>query len=309
MSGNTLQRERYLANNAGHTEIPDVADAGTLDAKGVSGGYIALINDATGGATRTLADPTSSNQRLMIFYKDEGDAGTSIVITCDSAITEAVSLTMAFTDVGEFIDLVSVEDVAGAFAWRLVGSDGVTGPTATLGGVTYGGLASLDGNQMTAGTGVTTGSGTICVSSCFTTGGLIKTAVVLDLTGLRATAADDVIGVDGTALACHLGQFTAARSGTAVYASVTCLETPAGGDPDVNLFASSSAAGVMDTTASGLAGTGILLNHGDWTGAIATPILCTGVPAANEYFYVAAGATTDAIYTAGVFLIEIYGTA
>jgi len=64
------------------------------------------------------------------------------------------------------------------------------------------GVASLDANTMSveAGTGITTGSGTVYRSSVIRSGGIITTQILIDLTGLRSTGSGDIIGVNGTAL-------------------------------------------------------------------------------------------------------------
>jgi hypothetical protein len=136
--------------------------------------------------------------------------------------------------------------------------------------------------------------------------GTRHTYIFIDLTGLRSTGIDDVIGDDGTSNACHLGQITAEINGTIVGGSVTCLEVPAGGDPDINVYASTSATAVEADDATALAGTGILINAGDHTNG--NTLGFTSVPAADEYIYLAAGAATDADYTAGKLLIHLIGT-
>ena len=72
------------------------------------------------------------------------------------------------------------------------------------------GVASLDANTMSveAGTGITTGTGTVYRSSVIREGGIIRTSIWIDLTGLRSTASGDIIGVDGTSNVCHIGQIT-----------------------------------------------------------------------------------------------------
>jgi hypothetical protein len=158
---------------------------------------------------------------------------------------------------------------------------------------------------LTAGTGITTGTGTVYRSAISRHGTIIKTSILIDLTGLRSTGADDIIGVDGTALDCHLGQITAAKSGTILTGKITCLEVPAGGDPDINVYANVESTGSESDDPSGLTGTGILVNTGDHT--LGSVNIFTALPAANEYLYLVAGAATDADYTAGKLLIELEG--
>lgn len=157
-----------------------------------------------------------------------------------------------------------------------------------------------------AGAGITGGTGTVYASSIHRRGGIYTTQILLDLTGLRSTAAGDIIGINGTALACHLGQITAADCGTILGGTITCLEAPTGGDPDIDLYSATEATGTEDTAISTLAETQ-LVNSGDHT--LGSVKVLTAAPAADEYLYLVAGATTDADYTAGKLLIEIYGYA
>lgn len=156
----------------------------------------------------------------------------------------------------------------------------------------------------TAGTGITTGTGTTIVSGVEKIGTIYRTTIVIDLTGLRSTAAGDIIGVNGTALACHIGQITAARNGTVFAGYIRCLETPAGGDPDIDLYSAVEATGVEDGAISGLDETQ-LVNSGDHAANAFKSL--TAFPAANEYLYLVAGATTDADYTAGILEIVMFG--
>ena len=168
------------------------------------------------------------------------------------------------------------------------------------------GFTSLDANTLAteAGTGITGGTGTVYRSSVIREGGVIKTTILIDLTGLRSTANGDIIGVDGTSNVCHIGQITAARNGTILAGRMTCFETPAGGDPDINVHSATEGTGVEDGAISSLTET-LLVNSGDLsTGTVVT---FTAVPAADEFLYLTLGATTDADYTAGKLLIELFG--
>ncbi len=143
-------------------------------------------------------------------------------------------------------------------------------------------------------------------ASVIRSGSLIKTTILIDLTGLEGGGAGDIIG-DATPSISHLGQLTVARNGTLVYGTTTCLETPAGGSVDIDLHAQVEDSGVQDTAISALTGTGILLNNGAWTGAVATPILMTALPAANEYLYLVDVTGTAVVHSAGRFLFEFFG--
>jgi hypothetical protein len=93
-------------------------------------------------------------------------------------------------------------------------------------------------------------------------------------------------------------------TGTILAGRMTCFEAPAGGDPDINVHSATEGTGVEDGAISDLTET-LLVNAGDaTTGSVVT---FTGVPAADEFLYLTLGATTDADYTAGKLLIELFG--
>ena len=181
-----------------------------------------------------------------------------------------------------------------------------TGTETTQMSISSAGFASLDANTMAteAGTGITGGTGTIYRSSVIREGGIIKTSILIDLTGLRSTASGDIIGVDGTSNVCHIGQITAARNGTILAGRMTCFEAPAGGDADINVHSATEGTGVEDGAISGLTET-LLVDSGDL--AVGTIVTFTGVPAADEFLYLTLGSTTNADYTAGKLLIELFG--
>ena len=181
-----------------------------------------------------------------------------------------------------------------------------TGAETTQMSISSAGFTSLDANTMAteAGTGITGGTGTIYRSSVIREGGIIRTSILIDLTGLRSTASGDIIGVDGTSNVCHIGQITAARNGTILAGRMTCIEAPTGGDPDINVHSATEGTGVEDGAISSLTET-LLVNAGDAT--LGSVVIFTAVPAADEFLYLTLGDTTNADYTAGKLLIELFG--
>lgn len=156
------------------------------------------------------------------------------------------------------------------------------------------------------GTGISTGTGTKCEHQTVRKGSIIKTEILLDLTGLNSgDGVNDIIGKAATAN-CHIGQVKAATHGTIFAGRISCLETPAGGDPDVDLWYADEATGTEDVDIAGLTGETQIIDHGDWAENEADSL--SAFPAANKYLYLACGAATDATYTAGIFLIELWGT-
>ena len=192
--------------------------------------------------------------------------------------------------------------------FTVVSKNTSTGAFTTQSSISSSGVASLDANTLSveAGTGITTGSGTVYRSSVIRSGGVITTQILIDLTGLRSTGSGDIIGVNGTALVCHIGQIVAATNGTILTGSMECFEAPGGGDPDINVHSASEGTGVEDGAIGDLTET-ILVNAGDAT--LGSKVYFTGVPAADSFLYLTTGAATDADYTAGKLLIELKGYA
>lgn len=154
--------------------------------------------------------------------------------------------------------------------------------------------------------GIIAGTGTIYRSSVSHEGDLIHTEIFIDLTGLNSSAAADIIGVDPAAADCHIGQITVAESGVLAYGSMKCLEAPATGIDDIDLFSATVSTGVEDTPITALDETALLAAGSAWTLGEEQPL--TTLPVANGYLYlVGSGAGADATYTAGQFLIKLLG--
>jgi len=167
-------------------------------------------------------------------------------------------------------------------------------------------LATSAATTLSAGAGITGGSGTVYKSEVVKLGDIIHTTIIIDLTGLNSSAAGDIIGKQATA-SCHLGQITAAVNGTILFGEINCLETPAGGEPDIDLYSATVSTGTEDVAISGLTETALLNTGADWT-LTKDPMALTTVPPANGYLYlVGSGGGTDAVYDAGKFLITLWG--
>jgi hypothetical protein len=168
-----------------------------------------------------------------------------------------------------------------------------------------GALAYID-SEWTApqvGSGITGGTGTICKTSFAVEGGVKKMQVLIDLTGLNSGgAAGDIIGVDGTANPCYIAQIPSTF--TILGGSMTCLETPAGGDTDIDLYSATEGTGTEDTAITTLTETQII-NAG--TQSRGTVTYFAADPAANTYLYLVGQSTSNATYTAGRLLIEVFG--
>jgi len=165
--------------------------------------------------------------------------------------------------------------------------------------------ADLSAQVLTPGTGFA-GTGTIYKSSVVKQGDIFKTTIFIDLTGTKSSTTDlDIIGNTGVS---HIGQITAAKNGTLFFGQITCLETPAGGIADIDLYSATEGTGAFDGAVGDLTEVVMRTNGGNWSAAAATQIALTNLPAANKYMYLTGGAGgTAATYTAGQFLIELWG--
>ena len=168
------------------------------------------------------------------------------------------------------------------------------------------GRSTLTGNTIatTAGTGITTGTGTVYAASVIKTGGIFHTSILIDLTGLASSGSGDIIGKAGTANS-HIGQITATINGTVLGGKLTCLEAPAGGDPDINLWYADEATGAEDAAITSISNQVQMCDSGDL--ALNSVISIPTPPAADKYIYMVTGAATNADYTAGKLLIEFFG--
>ena len=131
---------------------------------------------------------------------------------------------------------------------------------------------------------------------------LVKTTLMIDLTGLASSGANDIIGKAGTGVA-YIGRVTTANTGVVFGVTMECFETPAGGDPDIDLYSATEATGVEDSAIGDLTETQII-NSGDL--AAGSRVAGGGI-VADQYLYLVAGSATNADYTAGRLLITIHG--
>lgn len=162
-------------------------------------------------------------------------------------------------------------------------------------------------NLIATGLGISSGTGTIVRSQQIKQGDYRKTLVFVDLTGLASIATDgDAIGAVSGTDAAPLAQITAALHAAPCFGRMICLETPAGGLPDIDLGANASGAIAKDgAVISG--GTAIVTAGGNWAAGVQKPFIAA--VAADAYLYLCSGASSGAgTYTAGRFLIEIEGS-
>ena len=131
---------------------------------------------------------------------------------------------------------------------------------------------------------------------------LVKTTIMIDLTGLASSGANDIIGKAGSGVA-YIGRVTTANTGVVFGVTMECFETPAGGDPDIDLYSATEATGVEDSAIGDLTET-IIINGGDASVGTRT---AGGTIVADQYLYLVSGDATNADYTAGRLVITILG--
>jgi hypothetical protein len=151
--------------------------------------------------------------------------------------------------------------------------------------------------------GVGTGITEVAICKAGLLDGPVKRlSLLIDLTGLNSGGtAGDIIGADGTTNPCYILHLP---SITLLGVTMTCLETPAGGDTDIDLYAATEGTGVEDGAIASLTET-LIINAGAQTAGTVT--YGSADPAANSYLYLVGQGTANATYTAGRLLIEIYG--
>lgn len=157
---------------------------------------------------------------------------------------------------------------------------------------------------MTKGAGVSAAE--TYASGVLLNGTLKMTRIMVDLTGLVGSATDlDIIGNTGGAASAHFGRVTTGLNGTIVGGRVTCLEVPAGGSTDIDFYSANESTGAQDGAVTSLTETVLVTSGGAWTSGATKGM--TTVPPANDYLYICNGAASGGTFTAGKFLIELFG--
>ena len=147
--------------------------------------------------------------------------------------------------------------------------------------------------------------------------GTIITKIVVDITGLLVSGTvKDVIGEDGVAAA-YMTQVTTAVNGIVYAADIACLETPAGSntEADIDLVTSSNSLAEDALYDSGTTEVALCPAGADYVAGMftrsASGLDCNNISANSHYIYLAdgSGAASGGTYTAGKFIINLYGHA
>lgn len=266
--------------------IPDPGDTKTINVS-KNGAICSLVT--TGTQTRTLAQPSKAGIHCTLCLATDGGDCT---LTVTGGYNQDGSTSIVFGDAGDFVNFVSIK-VGSSFYWRVLKADGVN---------------VVEGRDLMAPSSVIAALIEQYDSKVYRVGNFIKTEILIDLTGAKSTTTDkDIIGNTGV---CHFGQITTAINGAIRCGQVTCLEVPAGGADDIDFYMASVGTGAYDADGSALTNAASLITKGGaW--ALGSPGAATAMTAAitaDYYLYLLSGeAGTAATYTAGKFLIELWG--
>lgn len=250
-----------------------------------------------GGVAENITIQNLFNVTDLTAFSGAIVPGTDRVILQDDGTGKTCTVQVLFDGVN---DLTAI-GAAPATTDSVLLDDGGTAKKCTVANLhlTYHGTANA------AGAGF--GDGETLVTSVETNGTIIKTTILFDLTGQESGAtADDIIGDDGESAA-YLTQITAAVNGAVFAGKMTCLETPAGAgaDTDIDLSMASVNTGAEDADVTALTNYNQLINGGAQTTSTIGYIDSGITP--DYYLYLSAGTGTAGTYTAGKFMLELWG--
>ena len=318
----TLQSGSTL-DVAGTFEIANVS----MTASAAELNYNDIATLGTLAASKTWTSDASLDTIMPTGGKLTVQSGGDITLESGSTLDVAgtfeianVSMTATAAELN-YNDVATLGTLAASKTWTSDASLDTIMPTGGLltvqsgGGVTLNSGATLTNNATEVRTAQAAehGAGAIGTSSFgapqtrrWTDAGVITTQIKFDLTGLRSVAtANDVIGLQAGGAA-YIGRNVVATNGVIFKTSISVLETPTGGDNDVNVVTSANAALAYD----GAGGTTYLV--GDLGDLLEGKTVDNLVPALTEgdYFYLTAG-TGDTLgdYTAGMYVLTLYGHA
>ncbi len=307
--GNVLATFRQAGPTFAGTTIYSVLNDGTTDltVSGLELNYLDIGSLGTGAASKAVVLDSGDDyiwpSAGFLTY-----GGTKITAT--GAEVNYLDITTLGTGAAS---KAMVPDGSSDYTYPSGGTLTLAGTNVLSGANTLSGLTTITGNVMGVEGGVgIAGIALIYKTSVNRVGGMIKTEIVIDLTGLDGSGTDnDIIGDLGTGEA-HIGRITAAVSGTIYKGRMTCIELPAGGNPAIALWAATESTGVEDTLIGALTSTELLASGGDssdWVAGEVFDIPITTLPAADQYLYLVNGDGTgpDAEFSAGIFLIEFWG--
>ena len=303
MSAHRALRDFFRAFEAnGPGVLNDPGDAGSIEP--TMWGQQCLITTAT-AETRTLARPAKAGILCSISLDTDGG---DLTLTVTGGYNTDADTSITFDDAGDLVVFLSVK-TGTTYQWTAIAQEGtdvtvevgdfdaLTATTATIATVAH---AATDLNEHGAGA---IGTGVAPNTTRYTRDGVIITDIKVDITGLgcKGDAQGDAIG------AAYIGQYVVATNGIIFRIEMICLETPAGSATstlDIDLMAEDD----NDVAYDGPVDDTVIAKGASWA---AGQVTIDNVPelTANDYFYLGEGdtAATTGVYTAGMFIIRLYG--
>ena len=292
----------------------------------VKGHWYVAVSNATGTATSASTAELDVLDGATSANATTGKAailGTNGAITFGGAVTAVGSFIVGSADLNEadmekldgitngtqaadkaIVNDVNVNQGIAKVTQLHIGATGAeTQVNAT--GAELNAAADLSAQAMTTGAGAGfAGAGTLHKNAVTASGTIKKLTLLIDLTdAISSTTDNDIIGTGASA---HIGRILAAEVGTVLTVAMTCLEAPAGGVTDIDLYSATVSTGAYDGLITDLTETAIITSGGAWTSG--RVLGATTVPPANDYLYLCGGAGgTPGTYSAGKFLIEVLG--
>ena len=147
--------------------------------------------------------------------------------------------------------------------------------------------------------------------------GEIVTTLLVDIAGFADSGTvKDVLGENGAAAA-YITRITTAVNGIIYKAEIACVEIPAGSNAelDIDLVTSSNSLAEDALYDSGTTEVALIPATADWTAGAwrgtAPGLDCTNISANSHYVYLAngSGAASGGTYSAGKFIIKLYGAS
>lgn len=139
--------------------------------------------------------------------------------------------------------------------------------------------------------------------------GEVITSIFLDIHALglsSGTHAKDAIGIADSSNPAYFTQITQTKNGVVYAGELICVEEPVGGDTSIGVFANTSGSIAPDANASEDSNHEICAASTQTLGK-RTAFTITSGGNQNDYLYLVQGGTTDAAYSAGKFIVRLFG--
>ena len=306
MSAHRTLNDAYRAfEPTGPGRLEDPGSAGTITV--AMDRQICPVVTAAAEA-RTLAQP---NRPGILAGVELDTDGGDLTLTVTGGYNRDADTSITFADAGDYIVVWSIK-VGTSYYWRVIAQEGTTASvedgtfdTVTATTLTVTGVTDLRGAAVAAeyGPGMIGTAGVLPVTKRWTENGVIITETMIDLTGLDSSGTEnDVIGLK-TGGAAYFGRNVVATNGYIYRLEIACTELPLTGDADILIVAGSAADEAFDGTVTDTAT--LADGTGDWT--LGQTVILEGTVTANYYYYLTQGASDDATYTAGKFVMRTYG--